>query len=483
MYTAFARNMVMGADPAWTRELFGFALVPDLVLYLEIDVEHLVPRVLEGKGMDYWESGMHLALGTDIFDSFQRYQRRLIEEYNALAREFGFVSRRRAPARRRRSRPTCASTSPRTSAARRGGRRHASRRRGSRHPDPAGADVPAVLRAARPAGLVLSADDPVGLAARAVVRFHLRAFAREEGQARAGEVEPVHQLRVATRRLRAALRVFAPVLPPTFVGRARREIGVGRERDRRGPRHRRARRAGARAGEAPRPGPAELARTARRRHSRAASGGPRGARRGPGLHALPAADRPARRLRRRADGWPRARPARGARRRAHPAARAGRAAGRPRPERRRQAGGAPPRARAREAPALRARDAARPRRQVGRPDDPAPRAPPGAPREPPGRGHGDGMAARERRARRPAAGDHPRERGADPRLLAARAAAAAPLPRAPGGTSTAAGSSTACSSSSAAPRCAPCRHAACGPPGHDPACAPPRRRGGRGRGR
>jgi dTMP kinase len=92
MYTAFARNMVMGADPAWTRELFGFAVVPDLVLYLEMDVEHLVPRVLAGKGMDYWESGMHLALGIDLFDSFQRYQRRLIEEYNALAREFGFVT-------------------------------------------------------------------------------------------------------------------------------------------------------------------------------------------------------------------------------------------------------------------------------------------------------------------------------------------------------------------------------------------------------
>ncbi|HZP40300.1 MAG TPA: dTMP kinase [Candidatus Binatia bacterium] len=92
MYTAFARNVVMGADPTWTRQLFGCALVPDLVLYLEIDVEHLVPRVLEGKGMDYWESGMHLALGTDIFDSFQRYQRRLIDEYNALAQEFDFVT-------------------------------------------------------------------------------------------------------------------------------------------------------------------------------------------------------------------------------------------------------------------------------------------------------------------------------------------------------------------------------------------------------
>jgi dTMP kinase len=92
MYTAFARNAAMGAEREWTRDLFGFALVPDLVLYLKIDPEHLVPRVLEGKGMDYWESGMHLALGSDIFDSFQRYQSRLIREYNRLAREFGFVS-------------------------------------------------------------------------------------------------------------------------------------------------------------------------------------------------------------------------------------------------------------------------------------------------------------------------------------------------------------------------------------------------------
>ena len=91
MYTAFARNAVMGANPGWTRQLFGVALVPDLVLYLEIDLEHLVPRVLAGKGMNYWESGMHLALGTDIFESFDRYQRRLLEEYDRLADEFRFV--------------------------------------------------------------------------------------------------------------------------------------------------------------------------------------------------------------------------------------------------------------------------------------------------------------------------------------------------------------------------------------------------------
>jgi dTMP kinase len=92
MYTAFARNAVMGADRRWTQGLFGMALVPDLVLYLKIDAERLIPRVLESKGMDYWESGMHLALGTDIFDSFRRYQTRLIREYNRLAQEFRFVN-------------------------------------------------------------------------------------------------------------------------------------------------------------------------------------------------------------------------------------------------------------------------------------------------------------------------------------------------------------------------------------------------------
>jgi dTMP kinase len=92
MYTAFARNAVMGSDPEWTHEIFGMALVPDIVLYLEIDVDTLVPRVVHGKGMDYWESGMHLALSSDIFDSFRNYQRRLITEYNRLAREFGFIT-------------------------------------------------------------------------------------------------------------------------------------------------------------------------------------------------------------------------------------------------------------------------------------------------------------------------------------------------------------------------------------------------------
>jgi CHAD domain-containing protein len=77
---------------------------------------------------------------------------------------------------------------------------------------------------ARPVGVILSPDDGAALAARVVVRFHLRVFARQEQPARSGDMEGVHELRVATRRLRAALRFFAPVLPARFVENARREI-------------------------------------------------------------------------------------------------------------------------------------------------------------------------------------------------------------------------------------------------------------------
>lgn len=92
VFTAFARSVVRGADPRWTRNLFGFALVPDLTLYLRIDVDSLLPRVLRNRGIDYWEAGMDLHFGIDLADSFRKYQRRLLREYSRLGREFGFVS-------------------------------------------------------------------------------------------------------------------------------------------------------------------------------------------------------------------------------------------------------------------------------------------------------------------------------------------------------------------------------------------------------
>ncbi len=99
IYTAFARNVVRGCDRQWIRDVFGFAIVPDLVCYLRIDVDTLALRVIESKGMTYWESGMDMRMGADLYDSFKKYQGMIIEEFDKMAEEFGFqiVDARRPP--------------------------------------------------------------------------------------------------------------------------------------------------------------------------------------------------------------------------------------------------------------------------------------------------------------------------------------------------------------------------------------------------
>ena len=99
VYTAFARDYVRSGDRTWIRDALGFALVPDLVCYLRIDVDTLALRVIESKGMNYWESGMDLKLGSDLYDSFKKYQSLLIEEFDKMAEEFGFevVDARKPP--------------------------------------------------------------------------------------------------------------------------------------------------------------------------------------------------------------------------------------------------------------------------------------------------------------------------------------------------------------------------------------------------
>jgi dTMP kinase len=92
IFTALARAGVRGIDGVWLRSLYGFAIAPHLVFYLKLDVDSLIRRVLSagGGGMEYWESGMDLKVGDDIYDSFRAYQGKLLREYNALADEFAF---------------------------------------------------------------------------------------------------------------------------------------------------------------------------------------------------------------------------------------------------------------------------------------------------------------------------------------------------------------------------------------------------------
>lgn len=92
IYSAIARAVVRGADPAWIRSIYGIALVPDVVFFLRIrSVEELAQRMLtSGRGFDFWESGMDMYLGEDFYDSFVQYQTRMLREFDRMSGEYGF---------------------------------------------------------------------------------------------------------------------------------------------------------------------------------------------------------------------------------------------------------------------------------------------------------------------------------------------------------------------------------------------------------
>ena len=90
IFTALARAGVRGIDRPWLRSLYGFAIAPHMVFYLKVDVDTLIGRILESRGMDFWESGMDMKAADDIYDSFRLYQNKLLREYSSMADEFHF---------------------------------------------------------------------------------------------------------------------------------------------------------------------------------------------------------------------------------------------------------------------------------------------------------------------------------------------------------------------------------------------------------
>ena len=91
VYTLMARDIVRGADPSWTRNLYSPAIVPDAVFYFKVSAKQLVERNFQKNStLDYWESGMDLGLSRDMFDSFIKFQRLLAAEFTSLQEEFGF---------------------------------------------------------------------------------------------------------------------------------------------------------------------------------------------------------------------------------------------------------------------------------------------------------------------------------------------------------------------------------------------------------
>lgn len=91
IYTLMARDLVRGEDESWLKNIYGIALAPDAVFYLQVSPEELLQRnLVKNNTLDFWESGMDLGLTSDMFDSFLEYQTRMAAQFQHLQETYGF---------------------------------------------------------------------------------------------------------------------------------------------------------------------------------------------------------------------------------------------------------------------------------------------------------------------------------------------------------------------------------------------------------
>jgi dTMP kinase len=88
-YTAFARDVTRGVDRQWVRELYSFAVRPDLALYFRVPIDVSVDRLLARRvKLKFYEAGMDMGWSSNPVESFRLFQGKVLEEYDHLVREF-----------------------------------------------------------------------------------------------------------------------------------------------------------------------------------------------------------------------------------------------------------------------------------------------------------------------------------------------------------------------------------------------------------
>jgi dTMP kinase len=89
-YTAFARDSARGVDRRWVRELYSFAVKPDLAVYFRVPIEVSVDRLLARRvKLKFYEAGLDMGWSTNAVESFRIFQGKVLDEYDRIVDEYG----------------------------------------------------------------------------------------------------------------------------------------------------------------------------------------------------------------------------------------------------------------------------------------------------------------------------------------------------------------------------------------------------------
>jgi dTMP kinase len=92
IFTAFGRDVVRGVHPEWVRNMYGFAVKPDIAFYFRVPIEVSLKRILNGRlELKFHEAGMDLGLSEDPKESYRLFQSKILEEYDRIAAEFNLT--------------------------------------------------------------------------------------------------------------------------------------------------------------------------------------------------------------------------------------------------------------------------------------------------------------------------------------------------------------------------------------------------------
>jgi dTMP kinase len=88
-YTAFSRDAARGVDRRWVRELYSFAVRPDLAVYFRVPIEVSTDRLLARRvKLKFYEAGLDMGWSTNAVESFRLFQGKVLEEYDLIVEEF-----------------------------------------------------------------------------------------------------------------------------------------------------------------------------------------------------------------------------------------------------------------------------------------------------------------------------------------------------------------------------------------------------------
>lgn len=89
-YTAFARDAARGVDRNWVRDLYSFAVRPDLAVYFRVPIDVSLDRLLARRvKLKFYEAGMDMGWSSNVTESFRLFQSKVLQEYDAIVPEYG----------------------------------------------------------------------------------------------------------------------------------------------------------------------------------------------------------------------------------------------------------------------------------------------------------------------------------------------------------------------------------------------------------